>query len=170
MKSIDGVEYAEDGAELAEWLTLQLSTTTQLRQRGVIPQRVRGKGYPIKESVQAYIEYQRARMPSGRPPSEESQEEKSLKDQLLMERLRRDRRENDAAEGILIDVNVVVSMINEIIGILKPRLEALPASIAKYVPEGRVGEIAAREVARVTSAVSGIDVENLLKKTIASDR
>ena len=169
MKIIDGIEYAETGVELAEWLALELSSCTQFRQRGILPQRSRGKGYPIKESVQGYIEYQRSRMPKGRLPDKEEKEELSLKEQYLFEQIRAKKRENDVAQGILIDAGVMVKILNDIVVSLKQRLEVIPANVKKMVPTGRTAEIVAREIGKASTALSRLDVASIINETLEGE-
>ena len=170
MKIIDGKYYSDNGAELAEWLDVELSTTTALRQRKIIPPREDGKGYPVKESIRGYISYQRSKMQMGRPPSEKSSGEKSVKEQILEEKLRKDRRENDIAEGRLIEADVLVSIVNEIVGRIKPRLEIIPAQVVKFISVPRAGEIVGREIAKITDSIANIDIERMVRDLVEAQK
>jgi phage terminase Nu1 subunit (DNA packaging protein) len=166
MKIIDGIEYAETGVELADWLALELSSCTQFRQRGILPQRVRGRGYPIKASVQGYIEYQRSRMPKGRLPAKEEKEELSLKEQYLYEQIRAKKRENDVACGTLIDASVMIKILNDIVVAVKQRMEVIPANVKKMVPAGRTSEIVAREIGKASVYLSRLDIAAMIRETV----
>jgi hypothetical protein len=163
MTQIDGKYYADDAAELASWLSIEIPTATQLRQRKVLPPREPGKGYPLRESVTAYIEYQRARTPKGRPASQKTVEEKGLKEQYMFEQVREKKRKNDEADDLLIHVEQVVRIIDELVNIIRPRLESLPGNVQKFVPAGRAAEITKREIAKITKAISSINFKELLK-------
>lgn len=161
MKEIDGIIYSTDGSELADWLTLKLSTTTQLRQRGTLPPLEKGKGYPMRESIAAYIGYLRERAQKGRPPGDSSGTP-DVKEQILIEKLRKEKRLNDEADKLLINVESVIKIINELIGIIRPRLEGLPGQVQRFSPGGRAAEITKREIAKITKAIADIDVMAIL--------